>query len=130
MARADYNTKVVTTSREITAQEKFLIKDFNDAIGLDSVVTDSEGIILDIDIIAEVQVHNEHAKDDKDYTTIVIITTDGTKYTTSSNSVRDAISDIMDECKDVGIEDYKLKIFKKPSKNYAGKSFMTASIVF
>lgn len=130
MARADYNTKVVTTSREITAQEKFLIKDFNDAIGLDSVVTDSEGIILDIDIIAEVQVHNEHAKDDKDYTTIVIITTDGTKYTTSSNSVRDAISDIMDECKDEGIEDYKLKIFKKPSKNYAGKSFMTASIVF
>lgn len=130
MARADYNTKVVSTSREITAQEKFLIKDFNDAIGLDSVVTDSEGIILDIDIIAEVQVHNEHAKDDKDYTTIVIITTDGTKYTTSSNSVRDAISDIMDECKDEGIEDYKLKIFKKLSKNYAGKSFMTASIVF
>lgn len=130
MARADYNTKVVSTSREITAQEKFLIKDFNDAIGLDSVVTDSEGIILDIDIIAEVQVHNEHAKDDKDYTTIVIITTDGTKYTTSSNSVRDAISDIMDECKEEGIEDYKLKIFKKPSKNYAGKSFMTASIVF
>ena len=130
MARADYNTKVVTTSREITAQEKFLIKDFNDAIGLDSVVTDSEGIILDIDIIAEVQVHNEHAKDDKDYNTIVIITTDGTKYTTSSNSVRDAISDIMDECKDEGVEDYKLKIFKKPSKNYAGKSFMTASIVF
>lgn len=130
MARADYNTKVVTTSREITAQEKFLIKDFNDAIGLDSVVTDTEGIILDIDIIAEVQVHNEHAKDDKDYTTIVIITTDGTKYTTSSNSVRDAISDIMDECKDEGIEGYKLKIFKKPSKNYAGKSFMTASIVF
>lgn len=130
MARADYNTQVVTTSREITAQEKFLIKDFNDAIGLDSVVTDTEGIILDIDIIAEVQVHNEHAKDDKDYTTIVIITTDGTKYTTSSNSVRDAISDIMDECKAEGIEDYKLKIFKKPSKNYAGKSFMTASIVF
>ena len=130
MARADYNTKVVTTSREITAQEKFLIKDFNDAIGLDSVVTDSEGIILDIDIIAEVQVHNEHAKDDKDYTTIVIITTDGTKYTTSSNSVRDAVSDIMDELADEGISEYKIKVFKKPSKNYAGKSFMTASVVF
>ena len=130
MARADYNTKVTHTSREITAQEKFLIKDFNDAIGLDTVVTDCEGIILDVDVIAEVQVHNEHAKDDKDYTTIVIITNDGTKYTTSSNSVRDAISDIMDECTDEGIEDYKIKVFKKPSKNYAGKSFMTASIVF
>ena len=130
MARADYNTKVTHTSREITAQEKFLIKDFNDAIGLDTVVTDGEGIVLDVDVIAEVQVHNEHAKDDKDYTTIVIITKDGTKYTTSSNSVRDAISDIMDECADEGIEDYKIKVFKKPSKNYAGKSFMTASIVF
>lgn len=130
MARADYNTKVTHTSREITPQEKFLIKDFNDAVGLDTVVTDGNGIIVDIDVIAEVQVHNEHAKDDKDYTTIVIIAKDGTKYTTSSNSVRDAISDIMDECADEGIEDYKLKIFKKPSKNYQGKSFMTASIVF
>ena len=130
MARADYNTKVVNTSREITPQEKFLIKDFNDAVGLDTVVSDGEGITLDVDVIAEVQVHNEHAKDDKDYTTIVIITKDGTKYTTSSNSVRDAISDIMDECAEEGIEDYKIKIFKKPSKNYAGKSFMTASIVF
>lgn len=130
MARADYNTKVTHTSREITPQEKFLIKDFNDAVGLDTVVTDGNGIIVDIDVIAEVQVHNEHAKDDKDYTTIVIIAKDGTKYTTSSNSVRDAISDIMDECTDEGIEEYKLKIFKKPSKNYQGKSFMTASIVF
>lgn len=130
MARTDYSTKVTKSSRELTIQEKFLVKDFNDAIGLDSVVSEEQGIILDVDVIAEVSVHNEHAKDDKDYTTIVIITKDGCKYTTSSNSVKDAISDIMDEASEEGLEDYKIKVFKKPSKNYTGKCFMTASIVF
>ena len=128
--RADYNTKITQTSRELSIQEKFLIKDFNDAIGLDTVVTEDSSLLLDVDVIAEVAIHNEKAKQDKDYNTIVILTKDGTKYTTSSSSVRDAISDIMSDLADEGVTDYKIKIFKKPSKNYAGKSFMTASVVF
>ena len=128
--RADYNTKITQTSRELSIQEKFLIKDFKDAIGLDTVVTEDSSLLLDVDVIAEVAIHNEKAKQDKDYNTIVILTKDGTKYTTSSSSVRDAISDIMSDLADEGVTDYKIKIFKKPSKNYAGKSFMTASVVF
>ena len=128
--RADYNTKINSSSRELSVQEKFLIKDFNDAVGLDTVVTEENSLIIDVDVIAEVAIHNEKAKQDKDYTTVVILAKDGTKYTTSSNSVRDAVSDIMDELADEGISEYKIKVFKKPSKNYAGKSFMTASVVF
>lgn len=130
--RTDYSTKIVSTSRELTVKEKITLKDFNDCVGLDTVVTNEQDFIIDPDAIVEVQVHNERAKDDKDYTTIVILDKDGTKYSTSSNSLRDSISDIMDELADLeeaDRADLKIKIFKKPSKNYSGKYFLTATVV-
>ena len=130
--RTDYSTKIVSSSRELTAKEKITLKDFNDCTGLDTVVTNDQGFIIDPDVIVEVEVHNERAKDDKDYTTIVILDKDGTKYSTSSNSLRDSISDIMDELNDLSAEDkadLKIKVFKKPSKNYSGKYFLTATVV-
>ena len=42
------------------------------------------------------------------------------------------ISDIMDELADLSDEDkadLKIKVFKKPSKNYSGKYFLTATVV-
>ena len=122
--RTDYSTKITSTSRELSAKDKITLKDFNDCVGLDTVVTETEGFLIDPDVIVEVQVHNERAKDDKDYTTIVILDKDGTKYNTSSNSLRDSISDIMDELQDLSDEDreaLKIKVFKKASKNYTGK---------
>jgi len=130
--RTDYNTKIVSSSRELTAKERITLKDFNDCIGLDTVTNDTDGIILDPDVIVEVQVHNERAKDDKDYSTIVILDKNGTKYSTSSISLRDSISDIMDELTDLSDEeraDLKIKVFKKPSKNYTGKFFLTATVI-
>ena len=130
--RADYSTKIVSSSRELTVKEKITLKDFNDCTGLDTVVTNEQGFIIDPDVIVEVQVHNERAKDDKDYTTIVILDKDGTKYSTSSNSLRDSISDIMDELADLDENDradLKIQVFKKPSKNYSGKYFLTATVV-
>lgn len=130
--RTDYNTKIVSSSRDLTTKERIVLKDFNDCVGLDTVVSNENGIILDPDVIVEVQVHNERARDDKDYTTIIILDKDGTKYSTSSNSLRDSISDIMEELKELSDDekdDLKIKVFKKPSKNYQGKYFMTATVI-
>ena len=130
--RTDYNTQIISSSRELTAKERITLKDFNDCTGLDTVVTNENGIIIDPNVIVEVQVHNERAKDDKDYTTIIILDNDGTKYSTSSNSLRDSIADIMEELKNLSDEDkadLKIKVFKKPSKNYQGKYFLTATVI-
>lgn len=132
MARADYSTKIVNASRELSVKEKITLKDFNDCVGLDTVVTEEQGLIIDPDVIVEVDVHNERAKDDKDYTTIVILDKDGTKYNTSSNSLKESVQDIMDELADldeVDKADLKIKVFKKPSKNYSGKYFLTATVI-
>lgn len=132
--RTDYNTQIISSSRELTAKERITLKDFNDCTGLDTVVgtDDNSFITLDPDVIVEVQVHNERAKDDKDYTTIIILDKNGTKYSTSSNSLRDSIADIMEELKNLSDEDkadLKIKVFKKPSKNYNGKFFLTATVI-
>ena len=130
--RADYSTKIVSSSRELTVKEKITLKDFNDCTGLDTVVTNEQGFIIDPDVIVEVEVHNERAKDDKDYTTIVILDKDGTKYNTSSNSLKESVQDIMDELADLDEADkadLKIKVFKKPSKNYSGKYFLTATVI-
>lgn len=132
MARADYSTKIVNASRELSVKEKITLKDFNDCVGLDTVVTEEQGLIIDPDVIVEVDVHNERAKDDKDYTTIVILDKDGTKYNTSSNSLKESVQDIMDELADLeeaDKADLKIKVFKKPSKNYSGKYFLTATVI-
>ena len=132
MARADYSTKIVNASRELSVKEKITLKDFNDCVGLDTVVTEEQGLIIDPDVIVEVDVHNERAKDDKDYTTIVILDKDGTKYNTSSNSLKESVQDIMEELADLDEADkadLKIKVFKKPSKNYSGKFFLTATVI-
>lgn len=130
--RTDYNTQIISSSRTLSAKERITLKDFNDCTGLDTAVSDTDGLVIDPDAIVEIKVHNERARDDKDYTTIVILDKDGTKYNTSSNSLRDSISDIMEELKDLSDEDkadLKIKVFKKPSKNYAGKYFLTATVI-
>ena len=130
MARADYNARIINSSRELTAKEKIMLKDFNDCTGLDGVVTEGNPLTIKVDTMVTVAVHNEKANGDKDYETTVIVADDGTKYSTSSKSLNEAISDIMDEIADSEDEELKdnlvIRIFKKPSKNYSGKFFLTA----
>lgn len=129
--RAEYHTSIKEASRELSAKEKLTLKDFNDAQPLDALVG-TDGLIIDPDVIAIVAVHNERARDDKDYETIIILDKNGTKYSSSSRSLRDSLSDIMDEIADLDeseLEDIHIKIFKKESKNYTGKHFLTATVV-
>lgn len=129
--RSEYYTKIKESSRELTAKEKLTLKDFNDAQPLDTVVG-TDGFIIDPDVIAVVAVHNERARDDKDYETIIILDKNGTKYSSSSRSLRDSLSDIMDDLSDLDEPDREgisIKIFKKESKNYTGKYFLTATVV-
>lgn len=133
MSRTDYSAKIISSSRELTAKEKIMLKDFNDCIGLDTIVTDTAPLTVKIDLMVQVAVHNERANGDKDYTTTVLVADDGTKYSTSSKSLSEAIEDINDELADSDDDELKenltIKIFKKPSKNYAGKYFLTAVLV-
>lgn len=126
--RTDYNAKIRYSSKELSAKERIILKDTGNATKLDTLLEDGP-VEVSIDYYAIVDIHNEKAKSDKDYSQIVIVDKAGNKFTSGSNSLIEAISDMSDELYDEGIEEFSVSIFRKPSKNYSGKYFITCSLV-
>lgn len=124
----DYKATIMGSSRELSVKEKIMFKDLTDTVRLDTVVSLEQSLTIDVDTIVELAIHNENARDDKDYETIVIVAKDGTRYSTSSESVRNAIEDIMEEAQDGGLTEYNIKVLAKPSKNREGQHYLTATI--
>lgn len=127
-----YSCNVTNCSKKLSAAERIKIKDLSNAIALDSAVTDDTPLMITPDFYAELDVHNEKSKD-KDYKKYVIVDQAGNKYTTGSESFWTAFKDIAtelakatEEGEDVG--DYAIEVYRLPSKNYAGKSFLTCSL--
>ena len=122
-----YKATVARASKELSVKDKIKLKDMSDAIKLDDVVKDS-AVIVEPVLYAIINVHNEKS-DTKDYSKIVIIDKDGTKYTTGSTPFITTFEDIVDEMTDAGEEEFSIKIYPKESKNYKGKYFITCSLV-
>ena len=121
----DYSVKIETSSREFTARERLMFKDFSNAQQLDTL-TDTEPMVITPADYAVLSVHNEKSKDKKDYRKFVIIDKAGNKFITGSESFIKAYMEIVEE---MGDEEFSIECYKVPSKNYQGKSFITCSIV-
>lgn len=120
----EYTAKITETSRELTARERIYMKDTNDATSLNEL---ENGTILNIDNFVILEVHNERAESDKDYTLLVLLTTDGNKYTTSSDSFITSLIEINNELAEDNQELDTIKLVKRSSKNFAGK-FLTCTL--
>lgn len=124
---ANYSVEIVSCTKEnLTGKERIQLKDMSDTVKLDRATRDSE-ILIDVDFYAVANIHNE-SSDDKDYQTYIIVSKDGTRYTTGSNTFWSAFLNIFNEMVDTD-EEWKLKVYQLPSKNREGKSFITCSIV-
>lgn len=122
----DYSVKIAYSKNDLSARDRIKLKDISDAIQLDEVC--AEPIIIDVDNYVVLEVHNEKS-DNKDYRKIVVIDKGGQKYVTGSDSFLRSLEDIVDEMTDAGEDDIQIKCYKKDSKNYKGKQFITCSIV-
>ena len=123
-----YKAVISESTRELTAKERIMYKDLGDCIALDEFVSDTMPVEIDLDTMVTLDVHNEKAEGDKDYQVIVLVAKDGQKYKTGSQSVINAVHDILSECEQAGLKDIAIKVLKKPSKNYNGRYFMTATL--
>lgn len=129
--REEYNATIRESSISLTKKEAIAFRDISDAYGLDSIITESDDKTITPVGYVIIDVHNEKS-DNKDYTKFVIVDDNGNKYVTGSESFFDSFMDIWDDmCDEDGqpVEDFEIKIYKKPSKNFSGKSFLTCSIV-
>lgn len=126
-----YKAKVADSSRELTAKEKIMLKDISNAISLDELTQEAqfnnEGVRLNIDYYVTIDVHNDKA-DDKDYQQFILVDKEGKKYYTGSTSFINNFIDIFEELTEAG-EEVTIEIYRKESKNYKGKEFITCSVV-
>ena len=126
-----YSVTIAESSRELNAREKISFKDFSNATALDTELIDTnDKVVISPNAYIILNVHNEHSKNDKDYKKYLIIDVAGNKFVTGSESFFTAFKEIFDTMEqDAPGEEYSIEVYKKPSKNYQGKHFLTCSIL-
>lgn len=127
-----FKATVRECSKDLTAKERIALKDTSNAESLDLLTQEAslngQKLIIVIDYYAVLDIHNEKS-DNKDYVNYIIVDTDGEKYITGSESFFTSFIDIVDEMNQAGEKDITIEVYRKPSKNYKGKDFITCSIV-
>lgn len=121
-----YSVTVQETSKELTGKQKIQLKDTTDCVRLDRA-TQENAVFIDVDFWAILDIHNDKAQD-KDYKNYVVVDKDGTRYLTGSESFWNSFSNIYDDMSEDG-EEWKLKVYRMPSKNRQGKDFITCSVI-
>lgn len=128
----NYVATIVESSRELTAKERVMYKDFSNATSLVDYVNVSrengEKAILDVADYVVIDVHNPKAQDNTDYTVYLVIDKAGNKYYTSSQAFWSAFNNIATEMKGSD-EEWGIEAVLIPSKNYKGKEILTCALV-
>jgi len=124
-----YEVNIVSSTKELSPKEKIKLKDLSNSINLDNA-TQAEGkVVINYDYHVILNIHNEKSKDRKDYQNVVVVDKDGTKYNTGSESFLTTLEDITGEMLSAGEEDFSIEVYRKDSKNYKGKQFITCSVL-
>ena len=126
-----YDIKIIESSRDFTAREKLLICHTETAKKIDEAIKTTEDslIITPVDY-ALIEIHNDKFEEanKKDYEQIIIIDDNGERFVTGSMSFIENFMNIFFTMKDED-EKYQVKIYKRDSKNFKDKQFITCEIV-
>ena len=124
-----YEVTIRESSKELTPKERIKIKDLSKSQNLDALTQSEDSVIIDYDYHVILDIHNEKSKDRPDYQNVVVVDKAGNKFNTGSNSFITALEEIIDEMADAGEENIQIEVYRKPSKNYKGKDFITCSVI-
>ena len=124
-----YEVTIRESSKELTPKERIKIKDLSNSQNLDALTQNEDSVIIDYDYHVILDIHNEKSKDRPDYQNVVVVDKAGNKFNTGSNSFITALEEIIDEMADAGEENIQIEVYRKPSKNYKGKDFITCSVI-
>ena len=125
-----YKATFISATKELNIKERIAAKQFNDCTQLDDATKEAP-LVIEFDYYVDFNVHNEYVRDQnkKDYRKRVIVATDGEKYITGSMTLMNTMDDILGDL--ASEEGYvpKFKFYRKPSKNYADKDFLSCTLV-
>lgn len=129
---ANYSATISETSMELTARERIMFKDTQNAVSMldlakDAKVNDAKAVIENIKGYVILDIHNEKS-DDIDYKNYLIVDGNGDKYVTGSQSFMNSFMAIFEEMKNEA-EPWSIQLNLLPSKNYKDKEILTCSLI-
>ena len=129
---ANYSATISDTSMELTARERIMFKDTQNAVSLldlakDAKANDAKAIVENIKGYVVLDIHNEKS-DDVDYKNYLIVDGNGDKYVTGSQSFMNSFMDIFNEMKNES-DPWSIQLNLLPSKNYKDKEILTCSLI-
>lgn len=122
-----YNVTIKEVSKEMTARERIMLKDTTNAVKLDEAANGETPLVITPTAYAVLHIHNEKS-DNVDYENYVVMDDNGNKYVTGSPSFWTSFMEIWEEMMNED-EVYSIEVYKRDSKNYKGKQFLTCSII-
>lgn len=127
MSEKKYSAQVVNATKKLTGRQMVALRNFSDMVQLNDLTKEND-VIIDIDYVACVKVHNEKS-DNKDYMKYVFVANDGTKYITGSEPMYREYIDIKEALEAGGDTDpISIKVMRKQSKNNQN-DFLTCILV-
>ena len=120
-----YTAEIVKSSRELSKKEKVMYKNASDCKRLDDETTKNGSVVIAPVLWIELAVHNDKAKN-PDYTQYIIVDKDGTSYLTGSENFYNNFTSIAEEMEG---EEFEVEVYRKPSKNFSGKEFLTCKLI-
>ena len=129
---SNYSATILDASRELTAREKVMFKDTQNAISMNDFAEqakaeNAKAIIENIKDYVHITVHNDKS-DDKDYDNYIIVDGNGDKYVTGSQAFWNSFMNIYEEMKNEP-EPWSIQLNLIPSKNFKGKNVLTCSLI-
>jgi len=120
------NVTIKEKSRELTAKEKLIVDDYSNVIKLNDECDKAPVTIApSYYVITTIQ---EDGKEPFDQ--IMILDKSNKKYVTGSTAFINSFLKIFNAMTEADpLEDYQISVFKKDSKNYAGRKFLTCSLL-
>ena len=131
-AESNYAATIIEASRELSPKERVMFKDLGNATKLNDLAEGAQAsgqpaIINGISGYVVISIHNE-ASEDVEYKNYLLVDAEGNKYYTGSTPFWNSFKAIYDEMAESG-EEWGIQLNLIPSKNYAGKTVLTCSLV-
>lgn len=126
-----YKAVVAASWKPLSVKEKIMYKETDGMNKLDEVIVPDGSLVLSLANYITISVDNPKAENNK-YNQYVVVSEDGEAFVTSSDTFDEAINSVLDEITDLDaneIGEWQLKIYKRESKNYKGKYFLTCTII-
>ena len=119
MRKVEINSVI---GKDLTARDRVKIKDTSAMVKLDEA-TKNGNVVITPDYFAVLTITSDEYEPREAY---VVVDKDGTFYYTGSSSFMSSFTEIYDE---MGVEDYQISVYRKPSKKREGKDFIACTIV-